>query len=139
MALERDDALRAQCFLALDALRAQFGSELPYEGVLDRGFEFEGRRIPFFNRQKGISRAAAQRGRAALSVMTSASSPYDDEQTEEGFWYAFRDGAEDIPDNQALRAAHEHGVPIVYFVGVRPWWYEPIYHAGSSIGMVAGS
>lgn len=124
---DRDQELRARCFLALDALRAQFGSELPYRGVLDRGFFFEGRRIPFLSHMKGIFRAAAQRGPSALAVMTSSSSPYDDEETDEGFWYAFRDGAEELPDNRALRAAHESGVPIVYFVGVRPGWFEPIY------------
>lgn len=124
---ERDDELRMQCFLALDALRAQFGSELPYKGVLDRGFEYGGQRVPFFNAMKGIFRAVAQRGPAALALMTSAKSPYDDEQTDEGFWYAFRDGAEELADNRALRAALADQVPLVYYVGVRPGWYEPIY------------
>lgn len=124
---DRDHELRVRCFLALDALRAQFGSELPYRGVLDRGFEVEGRRVPFLSHLKGIFRARDQRGPAALAVMTSSKSPYDDEETEEGFWYAFRNGAEDLPDNRALRAAHDSGVPIVYYVGVRPGWFEPIY------------
>lgn len=125
--IDRDHELRARCFLALDALRAQFGSELPYRGVLERGFEVGGRRVPFMSHMKGIFRAQAQRGPAALAVMTSANSPYDDEETDEGFWYAFRSGAADLPDNRALRAAHVSGVPIVYFVGIRPGWFEPIY------------
>lgn len=127
MNLDPDHQLRAQCFLALDALRAQFGSELPYKGGLDQGFAFEGRRVPFLNHMKGIFRAGVQRGPAALSVMTSSSSPYDDEETAEGFWYAFREGAAELPDNRALRAAHELGVPIAYYFGVRPWWFEPIF------------
>lgn len=124
---ERDDELRMQCFLALDALRAQYGSELPYKGVLDRGFRFRGVRVPFFNRFQGIHRARAQSGPAALALMTSATSPYDDEQTDEGFWYAFRDGAEELADNRALRAALDDQVPLVYYVGVRPGWYVPVY------------
>lgn len=37
--------------------------------------------------------------------------------------------AEFQPDNRALRAAHELGVPLVYFVPVRPGWYRPLYPA----------
>ena len=125
--MERDDDLRAACFLALDALRAQLGDELPYAAVLEQGFVFRGGRVPFLNRQKGIYRAAAQRGPAALSINTSFRSPYDDEETPGGFLYAYRAGQVDQPDNRALRAAFELGVPLVYFVGTRPGWYSAEY------------
>jgi putative restriction endonuclease len=125
--VERDDDVRAACFLALDALRAQFGDDLPYRGALDQGFAFRGRRVPFLTYQKGIYRAAAQRGRAALSVNTSHDSPYDDEETPLGFLYAYRAGPIDQPDNRALRAAHAVGAPVVYFVGVRPGCYQALY------------
>ena len=126
--MERDDGLRAACFLALDALRAQLGEELPYTGGLERGFTYAGvPRIPFLNRQKGIYRAAIQRGPAALSVQTSANTPYADEATEEGFLYDYRAGARGEADNEALRAVHTLLVPVVYFVGTRPGWYKPIY------------
>ena len=81
--------------------------------------------MPFLNYQKGIYRAAAQRGPAALSVNTSYKSPYDDEETPDGFVYAYRAGAIDQPDNRALRAAYDLQVPLVYFVGTRPGWYRP--------------
>jgi putative restriction endonuclease len=125
--VERDDDLRAACFLALDALRIQFGDDLPYRGALDQGFAFGGRRVPFLTYQKGIYRAAAQRGPAALSVNTSHESPYDDEETALGFLYAYRAGAIDQPDNRALSAAHLLQVPIVYFVGVQPGHYQAMY------------
>jgi putative restriction endonuclease len=76
---------------------------------------------------KGIHRAAAQRGPAALSILTSWRSPYDDLETDEGVLYAYRAGPIDQPDNRALRAAADLGVPIVYFVGTRPGWYRPLY------------
>jgi len=123
----RDDELRAACFLALDALRAQRGDELPYRGALDQGFAFRGRRVPFLSTQKGIFRAAAQRGHAALAVQTSFKSPYDDAPTDDGFLYAYRAGAIDQPDNRALSEAFESGVPIVYFVGIAPGMYRPEY------------
>jgi putative restriction endonuclease len=123
--LDRDDDLRSSCFAALDVLCAKLGPELPYAGALDQGFAFRGRRVPFLNYQKGIYRAAAQRGLAALSVNTSFRSPYDDASTDEGFTYAYRAGSVDQPDNRALRAAFQLQVPVVYFVGTRPGFYRP--------------
>ena len=123
----RDEALRSSCFAQLAILAAELGEDMPYEGGLDRGFAFGGSRVPFLNRQQGIFRAAAQRGPAALSVQTSARSPYDDRETPDGFLYAYRGTDPGHRDNRALRAALELGVPIVYFVATRPGWYRPIF------------
>lgn len=125
--MELDEDVRTACFLALDVLHAELGDELPYKGGLERGFAFRGRRVPFLNYQKGIYRAAVQRGPAALSIVTSHKSPYEDEPTEEGFLYAYRSGSVDQADNRALRAAHTLAVPIVYFVATRPGSYEALY------------
>src|SRR2546425_12421517 len=95
------------CFLSLDVLRARLGDDIPYRGGLDQGFPFRGQRVPFLSYQKGIFRAQVQRGPAALSINTSARSPYGDEETEDGVLYAYRAGAVDQPDNRALRAAHQ--------------------------------
>jgi len=126
----RDEDVRTSCFLALAVLDAQFGGALPYDAALKQGFTFRGTRVPFLNHQKGIFRAAAQRGPAALSIQTSIRSPYPDAATEDGFHYAYRDGSIDQPDNRALRAAHDLGVPLVYFFATAsgvyrayyPWW-----------------
>jgi putative restriction endonuclease len=123
----RDDDVRSSCFASLDVLCAKFGEDVPYKAGLDSGFPFRGRRVPFLSYMKGIHRAAAQRGPAALSILTSASSPYGDTETEEGVLYAYRAGSVDQPDNRALRAVAELAVPIVYFVGTRPGWYRPFY------------
>ena len=96
------------------------------------GFPFRGARVPFLSTQKGIFRAAAQRGPAALAIQTSAKSPYDDGEVETGFRYAYRAGSIDQPDNRALRAAHELRVPLVYFVATRPGWYRPSTRASST-------
>jgi putative restriction endonuclease len=125
--VHRDDDVRASCFASLDVLCATHGADVPYRGGLDAGFPFRGGRVPFLSTQKGIFRAAAQRGPAALSIQTSASSPYDDAEVEGGFRYAYRAGPIDQPDNRALRAAHELQTPIVYFVATRPSWYRPLY------------
>jgi putative restriction endonuclease len=122
-----DEHLRSACFASLDVLCAQFGEDVPYRGGLDRGFAFGGRRVPFLSPQKGIFRAAVQRGPEALSINTSAKSPYDDGELPSGFFYAYRAGSPDQPDNRALRAARASQAPMVYFVATRPGWYRPLY------------
>jgi putative restriction endonuclease len=125
--MERDESLRAACFLALDALRARHGDDLPLRGGLDQGFAHDGARVPFLNPQKGIFRAARQRGPEALTLVTSYRSPYGDEATADGISYAYRAGSIDQPDNRALRAAHETGVPLVYLAATRPGWFRAVY------------
>jgi putative restriction endonuclease len=124
-----DELLRAACFAELRKLCKEFGKDVPYKGGLDRGFTHGGQRVPFLNYQKGIYRAACQRGPAALSINTSWESPYDDSSTPNGFSYAYRYGDVDQPDNRALRAAGDAQVPFVYFVGTRPGWYHPVFPA----------
>jgi putative restriction endonuclease len=123
----RDDDVRSSCFASLDVLCARYGEEIPYRGGLDAGFAFRGRRVPFLSAQKGIFRAAAQTGPAALSIQTSWKSPYGDAETDAGYLYAYRAGPADQPDNRALRAAFTLQVPIIHFVATRPGYYKPIY------------
>ncbi len=111
----------------LSLLVAEFGEDIPYAGALANGFPFRGSRVPFLNYQKGIYRAAAQKGPAALSIQTSSKSPYDDEAIADGFLYAYRAGDIDQADNRALRAAHQLQVPLIYFIGTRPGWYKPVF------------
>ncbi|MBA2360740.1 MAG: hypothetical protein H0V79_07415 [Actinobacteria bacterium] len=128
MAVERDEEVRVRCFLALDALRARYGNDLPFVGALSDGFVFHGQRAPFLNRQKGIYRSAIQRGPAALSIQTSfKGGPYDDVETDEGFLYAYRDGPVNQPDNRALRQAYALQVPVAYFRSTRPGWHRVEY------------
>jgi putative restriction endonuclease len=123
----RDDDVRSSCLASLDVLSARFGEELPYPSGLASGFAFRGQRVPFLSTQKGIFRAAAQTGPAALSIQTSWKSPYGDAEVETGYLYAYRDGSIDQPDNRALRAAFTLQVPIIHFVSTRPNFYKPIY------------
>lgn len=123
----QDEDVRASCFSALDVLCAQYGEELHYPTALRAGFNFRGGRVPFLSTQKGIYRAAVQRGPAALSVQTSWRSPYGDADTEDGVVYHYRAGPIDQADNRALRSAHQLRVPIVHFMSTRPNYYRPLY------------
>jgi hypothetical protein len=82
---------------------------------------------PVPEQTEGDLRAAVQRGPAALSIQTSIQSPYDDVETNEGFFYDYRAGPIDLPDNKALRAAAQTQVPVVYFFATRPNLYRPLY------------
>ncbi|HEY6067098.1 MAG TPA: HNH endonuclease [Gaiellaceae bacterium] len=121
----RDEDVRVSCFGQLAILQARFGQDVPYRGGLDAGFTFRGARVPYLSPQKGIFRAAVQRGPAALSIQTSANTPYRDVETPDGFLYDYRAGSIDQADNRALRAAYELQVPLVYFVGTQPGRYQP--------------
>lgn len=123
----RDDDIRSSCFAALDVLCARYGDEVPYPDGLDSGFAFRGRRVPFMSRYSGIYRAAVQRGPAALSVQTSARSPYDDSESTSGYLYDYRAAPLEHHDNRALRAAHTLQVPLIHFVATRTNYYKPVY------------
>lgn len=92
---------------------------------LQVGFAFEGKRVSFGSFQKGIHRAQAQRGPAALTLTTSLKDPYGDAYDEGGalFTYAYRAGAIDQADNRALRGAFELRTPLVYFRAMAPGQY----------------
>ena len=122
-----DEGLRIACFSRLAILAAQFHDEIPYRGALDQGFRFGGASVPFLSPQKGIFRARAQSGPAALSITTSFRSPYDDAETDDGWLYAYRAGSPDQSDNVALRQAFALRTPLVYFVATRPGWYEAVF------------
>lgn len=123
----RDEELRGAAFAELRRLAAVLGPEIPYRGGLAAGFPFRGRRIPFLTPYKGIYRARAQQGPAALSINTSYDSPYRDRATSDGYVYSYRAGKIDQPDNRALRSAYELQVPIVYFVPIQPGIYQPLF------------
>lgn len=122
-----DEHLRSACFASLDVLCAEFGTDVPYKRGLDRGFPFAGTRVPFLAPAKGIFRARAQQGAAALSINTSMRSPYADRAVPDGFVYAYRAGSTDQSDNRALRAAFAAQAPLVYFRATKPGWYCPVY------------
>src|SRR5262249_54861333 len=118
---------RSSCFASLDVLCARFGDELPYPGGLSEGFAFRGRRIPFLSTQKGIYRAAAQSGPAALAIQTSRQSPYGDAATDAGYLYAYRAGARAHPAHRALAAPRALRLRLAPSAATGPMSSKPVY------------
>jgi putative restriction endonuclease len=94
-------------------------------------FEYGGQRIPLMDRQRGIRKPAVMN--AALSMRTvftkpGETPPYADAEGSDGLQrYKYRGDDPTHPENFALRRAFNDGLPLIWFVGVAPGVYEPLY------------
>lgn len=94
-------------------------------------FEFDGTRIPLMDRQRGIRKPAGMN--AALAIRTTFTAPnqvppYNDAIGADGLQrYKYRGSDPQHPENVALRRARDQNLPLIWFVGVAPGLYEPIY------------
>lgn len=126
---EQDLALR-RAAMAWLTVRTNDGLESIHSEEL-REFVFEGQRVPLMDAQRGIRKPAVLD--AALSIRTvyrseGATRPYEDSQGPDGFIrYKWRGDDGEHPENRALRAAMEHGLPLIWFFGVGPGRYQPIF------------
>ena len=107
-------------------------------GELSTGFTFQGKRIPLVNPQRGIFKPRQMR--YLLSIKTVIPKPggrvwYDDQleahgqiyDGDDGIDYAFMGSDPNAADNQWLRAAYENQVGVIYFLGIAPGRYQPIW------------
>jgi len=131
--LDPDWRLRLAAFAKLAALQQAGGGLVPLD-ELERGFEFEGERIPFINARRGIWRPRQLKGGPALTVVTTPTKPgkkppYDDQVASDADWFIYKYEGTD-PDewtNAAVRLAMTTQRPLIYLYGVTPGLYEPIY------------
>ena len=136
--LALDDELRAAMFAHVQQLRGRYGDRIPREALM-AGVTLRGTRVPIWNYQKGIFKPAALgRDGAALSVQTSAESPYEDSHDAETgqFIYKYRGTNAAHPDNVALRRAMELERPLLYLFAVDPGFYDavfPVYATGDDV------
>lgn len=105
---------------------------------LTPGFTFNGERIPLINPQRGIFKPRQMR--FLLSIKTVFPKPgakvwYDDQrqvhrqifEAEETVDYAFMGQDPEAADNRWLREAFENRVPVIYFLGIAPGRYQPLF------------
>lgn len=94
-------------------------------------FKFNGTAIPLMDRQRGIRKPAGMQ--AALSIRTrftppGQAPPYDDAEGPDGLLrYKYRGIDPSHPENVALRRAFQCRLPLIWFVGVSPGNYFPVY------------
>src|SRR5690348_7828984 len=134
MANPFDDEIRAAAMAEVRRLRELYGGRIPRTALMD-GISWRGERVPIWNYQKGIFKPAALgHDGAALSVQTSAESPYADSHDPDAghFIYKYRGTDPNHPDNIALRRAMQYQRPLLYLVAVDPGMYDailPVYVA----------
>ncbi len=94
-------------------------------------FEYNGRQLPLMDRQRGIRKPQGMD--AALAIRTTFTPagkmpPYADSVGADGLQrYKYRGTDPLHSENVALRRAMERKLPLIWFVGVAPAQYEPIY------------
>ena len=129
MPLAPDDEIRAAVFAYVQQLRGRYGARIP-RADLSAGVVVRGERVPIWNYQKGIFKPAALgHDGAALSVQTSAESPYADAHDQDAghFIYKYRGTDPHQADNVALRNAMIRQRPLLYLVAVDPGVYDAIF------------
>ena len=135
--MDPDRRIRTAAFAAIEKLSQQWGGQVPWEAIRE-GFQADGETVLFANRAKGIFKPRQMS--AALSIKTTVprsgrSLWYRDQ----GFDAARLDGATGLlrydlarggtedPTNRALRTAMQRGAPLIYFIGISPATYQPIF------------
>jgi putative restriction endonuclease len=94
-------------------------------------FRFDGEPFALIDPQRGIRSPAGWD--AALSIMTvwraqPSARPYDDGDGPDGLIrYMWRGTDPEHAENRALRALVGTDVPLIWFYGVGPGWFEPRY------------
>jgi putative restriction endonuclease len=129
VAAEYDTYLRSAAFAFLDRLAIVRPGSVRFEDLAE--FIFDGERIALMDRQRGIRKP--RQLDAALSFRTvhalrPQDRPYADEVGADGYQrYKWRGSDPEHPENEALRRACERRVPLIWFQGVAPGLYLPIY------------
>ena len=130
-----DKHIRAAALAAIEKISRQWGGQVPWDAIRV-GFQADGGRILFANQARGIFKP--QRMSAALSIKTTVP------RTGRSRWYRDQDidsldhdtdllrydlahGGPSDPTNQALLAAMHWNAPLIYFIGLAPAIYLPIF------------
>jgi putative restriction endonuclease len=125
---DADAAVRLRAFEFLAEQRRRFGEGSIPHAVLERGFDFDGVRVPLISPQ-GIFKPAIL-PEMPLSINTSPpverrDRPYDDGFEEGGFLrYRYRGADPAHRDNVGLRLAMQRQTPLIYLHGIVPGLYE---------------
>ena len=129
----RNTLMRIAAFKRVQDLQQVYGHLTANE--LKPGFDFEGKRVPLVNPQRGIFKPRQMQ--FLLSIRTVFPRPggkvwYDDQRkvhgqiygSDENVDYAFMGTNPNAADNRWLHDAFENRVPVIYFLGIAPGRYQ---------------
>ena len=136
-AMDPDRRIRGAAFAAIEKLSRQHGGQIPWDAI-SPGFRTGGETVRFANRAKGIFKPRQMS--AALSIKTtvprSGRSPWYRDQDFSAasldgptglVRYDLSRGGREDASNRALLAAMQRGAPLIYFIGISPAVYQPIF------------
>ena len=124
-----DERLRLAALAFLRLEQTMTGGPVRYEDVAK--FEFKGHRVPLMDPQRGIRKPRGLD--AALSFRTVFAArpdqrPYADERGPDGYLrYKWRGTDPNHPENVALRRAVTRRLPLIWFQGIAPGLYWPVF------------
>ncbi len=122
--MDDDLEIRLQAFNWLNEQVDIHGDVLP-RSLLQDGFIFRGCRVPLVSPQ-GIFKPKIME--QPLTITTTPNSPYDDRYSEDGLLlYMYRGTDPSHPDNAGLREVMTQKKPLIYFHGVVPGKYLPVW------------
>jgi len=124
-------AIRKAAFDELSRLVAHHGPALPWQ-VIAQGFQHANEPFHFASKAVGIFKPQRMPGTTALSVKTviprkGRSARYDDLASDDGFIYRLQGDDAASRDNLLLLNAQRTATPIIYFYGLAPSVYQPIW------------
>jgi putative restriction endonuclease len=132
MLSDPDLPIRLAAFDALEHLTGLHGPVLHWQ-VLKQGFAYQGERVFFFNKAEGIFKPRQMRA-GALSIKTTVpkagrEARYDDEVASDNPWFSYCYQGDDPHShrNRPLRNAHALQAPLIYFYGIEPSLYWPLW------------
>jgi putative restriction endonuclease len=130
-----DKRVRLAAFKWLQDQVDRRGEVLP-RGLLQDGFELDGRRVPLLSRQ-GIFKPAVL-AEIPLTITTTTKGPYDDKLSPEGLMlYSYRGTDPNHRENAGLRKAMIEDTPLIYLHSIVPGKYMavwPVFVVGDSPG-----
>jgi putative restriction endonuclease len=130
-----DADIRIAAFARLRSLSHGAGGAVPWSAIA-QGFLARGRRFLFATTAEGIFRPVGMTG--VLSIKTVVPNPkgriwYHDQSSpdlsrgSDVFWYAFTGPDPNSTRNRWLHHALVEQLPLIYFFGVAPALYEPLF------------
>ncbi len=130
--IEFDWDIRQAAFAAVAARVRQYGPVLSWN-VIAAPFNCAGTDLLLANRARGIFRPKEMRG-GVLSIKTTVPrsgrrARYEDKNLESDGAFVYRFQGEDLSgfDNELLRVAWQVQMPLIYFYGLSPSLYRPIW------------
>lgn len=138
MDIAQDRRIRTAAFIWLAEQVALHGDVLPRD-ILAAGFIIDGNRVPLLGPQ-GIFKPRVL-SHFPISITTAPGGPYDDAFGADGLLrYRYRGTDPSHRENQSLRLAMKHRVPLIYFHGIVPGKYLatwPVYIVGDDTRKLA--